>query len=50
MDPDPDFSGSDPNFQPIRTQEKKFDLEKKPGSEIQGTGTVPVPWSPEVFG
>ena len=40
MDPDPDFSGSDPDYQPIRTQEKKFDLEKKPGSEIQGTGTL----------
>ena len=30
MDPDPDFSGSDPDFRPIqiRTQEKKFDPEK----------------------
>ena len=24
-DPDPDFSGSDPDFRPIRTQEKKSD-------------------------
>ena len=25
MDTDPDFSGSDPDFQQIQTQEKKFD-------------------------
>ena len=36
MDPDPDFSGSDPDFRPIRiqirTQERKFDSdpEKNP--------------------
>ena len=39
MDPDPDFSGSDPDFRPIqiRTQEKKFDPEKNP-DHTQGKG------------
>ena len=40
MDPDPDFSGSDPDFQPIRTQEKQFDLEKNPDPKYR----VPVPY------
>ena len=38
MDPDPDFSGSDPDFWPsrIRTQEKKSDPVKR--TRIRNTG------------
>ena len=50
-DPDPDFSGSDPDFWPIRirTQKKKSDPEQDPGKK-PGSGTLFVAATAKFYG
>ena len=37
---DPDFSGSDPDFWPIRTREKKSDPDPDKRARIRNTGII----------